>query len=1015
MILCIIFSFYLLFLDTHVYAATEYYIDVPVEEDTYIEENFPSVSPWNNRNWYIGTDTYYSKGKTRTLVHVNFAQLRNKGILPNDIVDVKIIAHAYLYEGSSGSVTIDAYSTTSVWNMYDVTWQLQPSITSKKDSASITTSASRKEITITNAFKSAYSNTTLKSGILLKMNPESGKALIFWAHGCDIAPSPPICDAIQKPYIRVFYEKNAPPALCTLKLPNVAVTNNPEIPLQAAVSSDKEGDKVTYTGRLCKTIDCQIIEWQSPIQATEKTVTILPDGSYFASCSATDEHQLESWGEPIAITVDTSAPDAPVIHNEPEFTGTPENTIFWQQTVDCNEYQLLSSERAGFTSYNTYSPWGVDSSYTVLHTKEKQYYYKVRCRDSAKNESEWSASTTTIIDSTFPVVNYFKVNKTLLSPKQLKDGTIDNSSYIQGSIADQTVSDLTITIYNNSNKLVYTVSTYEKSYLWIHWPDRLGYDDGVYRAVLSGTDSLERKIESDPLFITIDTTPPKKAYISGIENSKAYGKQKLHVYTSCAKGEIETVYLSNKIIAEDTSQYTLAINQPDGTRKFKATCRDLAGNVSTIELTFTIDTTPPSVPSITAVIDANKVTAKVYCRESGTAQFFVNGVLIGQPQCVSSKYSEIAIDLAVHNAQILTVTARVSDVVGNWSNLGEKTVFISQAEKQEKEFTSKCAITYNIDTQETVTSSCVWPTESLLQYTNTVEQKQESYISTLRVKKYNRNAVITLNIIGCKNRSIWDPRTWFTCITESLSQDEFSGAFIPSFSSKYDLQNISSTELAVVHKRVASIDVTENGYVTFSRIFGVNNITQTVVSQKREYQIELQYKKAVSKAYFAWLFAKNTEVSQWHGNTTYQKPHAGIDFSVYKESVIAPAAGTVVAATYSKKSSCFAGGNYIALKHANGLYTYYFHLATLNQQQGTTWKSGDIVKQGTKFTTTGNSGMYNCEQLAYHLHFEVRTSQQPANHVNPVPYFAINWSDIRTAKSDRYPGRLTGDNPHPKY
>jgi len=59
--------------------------------------------------------------------------------------------------------------------------------------------------------------------------------------------------------------------------------------------------------------------------------------------------------------------------------------------------------------------------------------------------------------------------------------------------------------------------------------------------------------------------------------------------------------------------------------------------------------------------------------------------------------------------------------------------------------------------------------------------------------------------------------------------------------------------------------------------------------------------------------------------------------------------------------------------------------------------------------------MYNCEPLASHLHFELRTTLATSSHVNPVPYFSVDWNSIHTAKAGTYPGRLTGDNPHPKF
>ncbi|MCC7304307.1 hypothetical protein IT418_02755 [bacterium] len=43
-------------------------INVSVYEDTYIEEKFPTLSPWSNRVLFLGTDSWYGKGKNRILM-----------------------------------------------------------------------------------------------------------------------------------------------------------------------------------------------------------------------------------------------------------------------------------------------------------------------------------------------------------------------------------------------------------------------------------------------------------------------------------------------------------------------------------------------------------------------------------------------------------------------------------------------------------------------------------------------------------------------------------------------------------------------------------------------------------------------------------------------------------------------------------------------------------------------------------------------------------------------------------
>lgn len=159
---------------------------------------------------------------------------------------------------------------------------------------------------------------------------------------------------------------------------------------------------------------------------------------------------------------------------------------------------------------------------------------------------------------------------------------------------------------------------------------------------------------------------------------------------------------------------------------------------------------------------------------------------------------------------------------------------------------------------------------------------------------------------------------------------------------------------------------------------------------------------------FIFPFLKPVGVSQWHGYTAFQKPHTGIDFSVAKQNTIAVGDGVVVGRGYDRYyGECLSGGNFLTIQHDNGMYTVYFHLEQSYVDVGRRVKKGEVIAK------TGNSGKWNCQPLAYHLHFETRKARSQSTHVNPVEYIAQDWNLIPTADYKKYPGRLTGDNPHP--
>ena len=158
---------------------------------------------------------------------------------------------------------------------------------------------------------------------------------------------------------------------------------------------------------------------------------------------------------------------------------------------------------------------------------------------------------------------------------------------------------------------------------------------------------------------------------------------------------------------------------------------------------------------------------------------------------------------------------------------------------------------------------------------------------------------------------------------------------------------------------------------------------------------------------FSFPFSKLIGVTQWYGNTAYQTPHSGIDFGAKKEEVLAVADGQVVSKGWdSYYGECLSGGNFLKVKQNNGMYTVYFHLEDMYVN------TGDIVKKNQIIAKSGNSGAWNCQRLAYHLHFETRLNASFSSHTNPVRYIDVDWNTVPTLGYKTYPGRLTGHNPH---
>lgn len=134
---------------------------------------------------------------------------------------------------------------------------------------------------------------------------------------------------------------------------------------------------------------------------------------------------------------------------------------------------------------------------------------------------------------------------------------------------------------------------------------------------------------------------------------------------------------------------------------------------------------------------------------------------------------------------------------------------------------------------------------------------------------------------------------------------------------------------------------------------------------------------SVSASGFVWPLASAGRLScgfgprkaPTAGASTY---HRGIDIAVPTGTAVrASKAGKVVTATYSSSA-----GNYVALYHGDGVYTYYMHCSSLSVSVG------DEVAQGQTVALSGSTGI----STGPHLHFAVNVGGQ---YVNPLNYVSM--------------------------
>ena len=282
--------------------------------------------------------------------------------------------------------------------------------------------------------------------------------------------------------------------------------------------------------------------------------------------------------------------------------------------------------------------------------------------------------------------------------------------------------------------------------------------------------------------------------------------------------------------------------------------------------------------------------------------------------------------------------------------------------------------------------------------------------------------LVDVEILECEKFSIVKPSTWLKCNkVERKKQYSAHLIYSPNIKIKGKRATISAyeTDSGEFFLRVFSDKLNNEKLSLGFDIYFYINIEGYWIDIRKEMIKEISLPRgniSSGENPFSYLFDSLIGVTQWHGYTAYSSPHTGIDFGSVHKPILSPMAGTIYEIGFDTYyGECNSGGKYIKVKHDNGMYTVYMHLDSYKKSDGTEWKTGEKVKKGEQIGISGNSGAYNCQPLGYHLHYELRGNAKQSSHTDPVPYTNVNWDLIPTINWQKYPGRLSGDNPHPNF
>ena len=357
--------------------------------------------------------------------------------------------------------------------------------------------------------------------------------------------------------------------------------------------------------------------------------TPIADGTYDFTATATDSGgNTSAASAAVEITIDSTAPTAPVITSPSNGTLTSDNTPTVTGTAEANSTVEVFADGVslGTATADGAGDWTFTPGSAIA---DGTYDFTATATDAAGNESVPSTPVEITIDTTAPAA------PAITSPS---DGTItnDNTPTVSGTAEANS----TVEVF--ADGISVGTTTADGAGNWTFTPGS-AIADGTYDFTATATDAAgNESVPSAPVEITIDTTAPAAPVItspadgtvtndttptiSGIAEPASTVEvfaDGVSLGTTIADGSGNWTFTPGSALAEDT--YT-----------FTAFATDAAGNesVESAGVDVTIDTTAPSAPTIDSPSDGAVMgdsTPQIggTAEANSTVEVFADGISLG--------------------------------------------------------------------------------------------------------------------------------------------------------------------------------------------------------------------------------------------------------------------------------------------------------------------------------------------------------------------------------------------------
>lgn len=243
---------------------------------------------------------------------------------------------------------------------------------------------------------------------------------------------------IDQVSVKVYYTSNTPPSIPILNAPaNGSYTNVTTPTLDWADSVDSDGDAINYVLRIDGPSG---FNEELTVGVSGYTHPGLPeDGLYTWKVKSYDGYGYSSWSDIWSFTLDTNAPAVPT-HISPansSYVNSSTSSANWGNVIDPSvpiNYHYQSSDSSlinldgSFQTTTQDSSWITNLNYLLAGLSEGSYFWHVKAKDAAENQSAWSNYWQFTVDNTPPVIDATTVDVGPVNmPTSLNGSATDNS------------------------------------------------------------------------------------------------------------------------------------------------------------------------------------------------------------------------------------------------------------------------------------------------------------------------------------------------------------------------------------------------------------------------------------------------------------------------------------------------------------------------------------------------------------------------------------------------------------